>query len=257
MTIWPFRKKALFPSYSLLKAEPSRGLPQELADRENSEDFNDTVERTRVDLLARSPSHDQENFAVFVKFGAGLLELQVPEGRCLLVFSTRIRAADYLSVHFSDAADQVAFFCSTPQGAVEVIQHFREHAGISLLVLDRCPRCDTFASLGAGSMDTPEKLIGAWAIWISREMGRRDLYWNYARSLARAGELLSARDLALEIVGHVTPADARTHFLLGKLAIRLRDRELYQEAKSFLEFLGDLAAVQELQSLEKISDWQF
>jgi hypothetical protein len=255
--VWPFRKKKSFPSYTLLKSEPSCGLPQGLSDQEDSDDFNGTVERIRADLLARSPSHDLENFAIFVKFGEGLLELQLPEGKCLLVFSTMVRAADYISVQVPDIIDQLAFFSSTPRNAVQVIQHFRQHAGISLLALDRCPRCNIFATLNACSMDTPANLIGAWAISVSREIGRRDLYWNHARSLAREGKLLSARDLALEMVGHVTPADARTHLLLGKLAIRLKDRELYGEVRDFLEFLGEPGAVRELQTMEKTSAWQF
>ncbi len=257
MSIWPVRKKRTIPSYSLLEAEPCRGIPQELADREASDDFNATVERIQAELLTQSPDLDAENFATFLTFGDGLLQLQVPEGRCLLVFSARARAADYIRVQVPDRADELGFFISTPRNAVNVIQHFSEHAGIDLVALDRCPRCNIFATLNPDAMDKPENLIGAWAISISREIGRRDLYWNYARTLAREGALVQARNLALELVGHVTPTDLRTHLLIGKLAIRLKDRKLLRESKSFLEFMGAPGAVQELHTLEHGSDWQF
>ena len=51
---------------------------------------------------------------------------------------------------------------------------------------------------------------------------------------ARRGQFLCARDVALELVGHVTVEDTRTHLLLGKLAIKLHDKQLLHEAKKFL-----------------------
>jgi len=42
--------------------------------------------------------------------------------------------------------------------------------------------------------------------------------------------------VALETVGHVNLEDPRPHLLLGQLAVKLRDRELLREAKSFLQF---------------------
>lgn len=257
MVVWPFRKKSSIPSYSLLDAEPCRGVPKGLSDREASSDFDATVERIRADLLSQPPDFDADNFAIFITFGDGLLQLQVPEGRCLLVFSSRVRAADYIRVQVPDRADQLGFFVSTARNAANVIPHFREHAAIDAVALDRCPRCNIFACLDPDAMNKPENLIGAWAISISREIGRRDLYWSYARNLAREGELVQARNLALELIGHVTPHDVKTHLLIGKLAIRLNDRKLLREAKRYLEFLGAPRAATELHALERGTDWQF
>ena len=259
MPLWPFRKKPSFPSYSLLRDQPSRGLPHDLAEREDSDDFQAWADRIQADLSAQNADQDVPAFAVFLKLGEGLLRLDFPppQGLCLLVFTSMWRAADYMHVQVPALRDKLEFFASTARETPNVIQHFRQHAKISSIALDRCPRCDIFACLDAEAMDTAEKLIQAWRISLATQFARRDLYWRYARSAARDDKPLTARDVALELVGHVTPVHAPTHFLLGKLAIRLQDRRLLREARSFLDFLGELAAVQEVTVLEKTKDWQF
>ena len=37
-------------------------------------------------------------------------------------------------------------------------------------------------------------------------------------------------------MGHVSLEDPRAHFLLGQLAVALRDRKLLEESKAFLQF---------------------
>jgi hypothetical protein len=49
----------------------------------------------------------------------------------------------------------------------------------------------------------------------------------------------------------------RTHLLLGKLAIRLRDKQLLHEAQSFLTFLKQDALYDDLRAAEKTDTWQF
>ena len=48
------------PSYALLKAVPSRRLPQELADREASPDFNQWADRIESDLDDQTPDEDAQ-----------------------------------------------------------------------------------------------------------------------------------------------------------------------------------------------------
>jgi hypothetical protein len=64
-----------------------------------------------------------------------------------------------------------------------------------------------------------------------------DLYFAYALQLARAGHLETARDVALETVGHVSLEDPRPHLLLGELGVALGERTLIDEAQEFLRFL--------------------
>jgi hypothetical protein len=89
------------------------------------------------------------------------------------------------------------------------------------------------------------------------EIARCGLYWDYAQATARNGSLLCARDVALELVGHVTAEDPRSHLLLGKLGIKLRDKRLLREAKEFLAVIKQDWAIAELQAAEKTKVFEF
>jgi hypothetical protein len=194
---------------------------------------------------------DEPNFLTFLKSGDGLLQMRLPdtEGGCLLAFSNVIRAADYAGATLPKQA--FAYFCSSPKQAVLVVNEFRERAGVKHIALDRCPRCDVFPVFGASSLISAENVIAMRNIFKATEIARCELYRTYARSAARTGNFLLARDVALELVGHVTLEDPRSHLLLGKLAIQLRDKRLLREAKEFLALLKQDWAVEELKIAEK------
>ena len=65
-------------------------------------------------------------------------------------------------------------------------------------------------------------------------------------SVSAMGREGSARDVALESVGHVSLEDPRPHLLLGELAVALRDRTLLQEAQNFLRFFKHESWAQKL-----------
>jgi len=245
------------PSYSLLKAVPSRGLPQELADREASSDYQEWRNRIESDLASQPVDEDAPRFMTFLKAGNGLLQLRLKEleGGCLLAFSTPLRAVDYVSAATREQAFE--YFSSSPKQVVMVVNFFCEHAGVSHVALDRCPRCNVFTTIGALSLDSPAKVIQLCRIAKATEIARCGLYWDYARSAARKGELLCARDVALELVGHVTAEDPRSHLLLGKLGIQLHDKQLLSEAKKFLAAIKQDWAIAELQAAEKTRIFEF
>jgi hypothetical protein len=242
------RKKNALPSYSLLEQVPSRCLPQELTCREESEDYDAWRDRVQADLMESPTDPNSPGFATFLKCGDGLLEFANPEenGKYLLAFSSPYKAADYARVQVADR--KFEFFSSSPVQAAQLIPHFHQHAGITHIALDRCPRCPVFAVLDASAMDQPEPIIRAWKIFKATEICRVDLYWNYARGEANRGELIEARDVALELVGHVSAEDPRPHLLLGKLAIRLGDRQLLREAHQALTYFGFHDVDRDLQS---------
>jgi len=255
---WFFRKATESDAaYSLLRAVPSRGLPVDLADREDSADFTAWRNRIESDLIAQSQDEEAPSFMTFLKTGNGLLHLRLPklEGGCLLVFSTPLRAADYAGVQAPEQTFE--YFCSSAKQVVFVVREFREHGGISHIALDRCPRCDMFTTIQASDFDTAAKVIQVCKIWKATETARCRLYWDYARSAARTGQFLRARDVVLELVGHVTAEDARSHLLLGKLAIQLHDKRLLREAKKFLTVLKQDWALEELQNAERTRVFEF
>jgi hypothetical protein len=257
MLRWFSSKKGDLPSYSLIKAVPCRGLPQDLSDRENSAEHCQRRDTVESDLFAQATDETAEGFATFLKAGDGLLNLHLPEleGGCLLVFSNVLRAADYARVQVPDKEFQ--FFCSSAEQVVSVVAEFSQHAGISRVALDRCPRCDVVTVLGPSNLDSAAKVVQTWKIWKATEIARCGLYFGYAQAAARTGQFLVARDVALELVGHVTTEDARVHLLLGKLAIMLRDKQLLREAKDFLIFLKQNAVAEELAVAQKMKSIQF
>jgi hypothetical protein len=250
-------KRQRSPSYSLLRAVPSRGLPKELADREASSDHQGWRDQIERELVAQGCDEDEPSFFTFLKSGNGLLQMYLPqhEGGCLLAFSSPLRAADYAN----EAAPKQTFeyFCSSPKQVVFVVNEFRERASVRHIALDRCPRCEVFTTFGASNLDSAANVIQMRNIFKATEMARCGLYWEYARSAARSREFLCARDVALELVGHVTPEDPRSHLLLGKVAIKLEDRQLLHEAKEFLAALKQDWAIKELETVERTRIFEF
>jgi hypothetical protein len=151
---------------------------------------------------------------------------------------------------------KLEFFASSPVQAAELIPHY-QHAGITHIALDRCPRCSIFALLDPSAMNEPDRIIKAWKFSKATEFCRFELYWNYARGEANRGELIRARDVALELVGHVSAQDPRPHTLLGRLAIRRGDRRLLREAHQFLTYFGFHDADRDLHAASNDNTWQF
>jgi len=238
-------------TYSLLKEVPSRPLPQELVDQECSATFHEWRDEIECDLVAAVTDEKAPAFATFLKAGPGLLQINLPDSgeKCLLIFSTPVRAADYASVAMPD--QRFEYFCSSAEQTVSVIKEFHDHAGIKHIALDRCPRCDIFTALGAANMNSAAKVITTWKISKATEMARLVLYFDYAQNAAKAGKFMLARDVALETVGHVTLEDPRLHLLLGKLAVQLGDKQLLREAIRFLGMFKQEDKLKELQAAQK------
>ena len=97
--------------------------------------------------------------------------------------------------------------------------------------------CAVFTMVHTRSVKTVDDLVTLWAISKSGELARLELYVQYATTLARNGELIAAKDVALETVGHVSVEDPRVHLLLGELGVALRDARLTQEAIGWLRLL--------------------
>jgi hypothetical protein len=177
MLQWFSRTAKSSPSYSLLRAVPSRGLPQDLADladREASSDYQQWRDRIECDLAAQGCDEDEPNFLTFLNCGNGLrMCLPQLEGGCLFAFTTPLRAADYASVA---APKQIfAYFCSSPKQVVFGVNEFRERAGVRYIALDRCPRCDVFTTVDASNFDNAAKVIKLRNISKATEIARRSV----------------------------------------------------------------------------------
>ncbi len=234
------RNRKELPEYSALRLTPTRGVPPDLKEAEDSESFATSQENLQCELRKppRRPLDDEPLFMELLEAkGSGVVTLTLPDdgGRCLPVFSTPLRAFDYVQTLLA-RGPAVRYLYSSP---LELVQMFHdiEAMGIKTLALDRCPRCSIFTNVGTSSLKTSDDLIGVWSIFKATQLVRGDLYFSYALEAARAGRIEIARDVALETVGHVDLEDPRPHVLLGQLAVKLRDQELLREAKKFLRFL--------------------
>ncbi len=231
------RNRKELPEYSALRAIPTRGVPPDLAAAEGSESFATSRENLERELrkLPRRPLDDESLFMELLEAnGSGVVTITLPDhgGRCLPVFSTPFRAFDYVQTLLA-SGPSVRYLSSSPLKLVQML-HDNEAIGIKTLALDRCPRCPVFTTVGTPK--TSDDLIGLWSIFKATQLTRGNLYFSYALESARAGRIEIALDVALETVGHVNLEDPRPHLLLGQVAVKLRDRELLREAKSFLQF---------------------
>src|SRR5262245_7152090 len=93
------RKREL-PEYSSLRRTPSRGLPPALAEQERAEPFRHRRDglQERLRGAPYRPADDKPLFTtLLLPRQRGVLTIVLPDGvaRCLPVFSTPFKAADY------------------------------------------------------------------------------------------------------------------------------------------------------------------
>src|SRR2546426_3894720 len=111
------KKRQRLPHYSMLKAIPSRKLPLDLLESERSDAFKARRELLQRELLepARRPPEDSPLFTELLIVDGCVVTIPVPEGdwQCLPVFSTHVRADDYVRT-LLDSGPRLQHVHSTP-----------------------------------------------------------------------------------------------------------------------------------------------
>jgi hypothetical protein len=237
------------PTYSDLRRSPTRGFPAPLASMEGSESFK-TRQRAIFDDVLRPPqlpAHDQPLFVTLI-LNEGVVTIPMSDSvQCLVVFTSMIRAADYAQTLLA-SGPAVRYLSSTPAQFVTMLRDVSDR-GITAFAIDRCPRCEEFWTVASRSVETADAAIQLWAIATSTQVARAEFALAHAESSARAGHLLAARDVLLEAIGHITPDDARLHFLLGQVAIARRKQRELQQVKEYLIYLQRQDWADRLQAL--------
>ena len=231
-------KNQTMPEYSGAREIPSRGVPSCPPQQEANEAFSarcDSIQR----WLCESPRRPQGDSPLFVEILTGnaqsvLTIERTKDTRCMPVFSSPFRAADYVRTLLA-SEPSITYLSSSPLELLAMFRDLRE-VGIDEFTLDRCPRCEAFCAISTASMTTTDDVINCWSIVKSIELARLEQFLNYAQSAARAEQFYTARDVLLEAAAHVSNEDPRLHLSLGQVALALYDSDLRHEAKTFLRF---------------------
>jgi|SRR5687767_8132127 len=224
------------PTYTALRIAPTRQLPHELVGIEQTSAFRERSTQIQTQMRdADPPSDDQPLFVELVTAAGGGLTIPSPEfgGRCLVVFTSPFRAGDYVQQYFAhDHA--IEYMSSSATQLAQMLRDIRAH-DIGAFVLDRCPRCEIGVMFGSENVATAADVLTVWAIVKSSQYARAEFYMALVMSAAGNDDLHTAREVLLELVGHVMPEDPRLHYYLGQIAAASGDDCMLREAKSFLQ----------------------
>jgi len=227
-------KHQKLPEYPGAAKMPSKGVPSGLPEREAFSARLDWYER----WLCEPPRRPQPERPLFVEIlnphrqEFATIE-RSPGSHCLVVFSSPVRAAEYVRTLLPSEA--VNYLSSSPLELVALLRDGRK-IGIDEFALDRCPRCDTFSVIRNTATITTDDIITCWSVVKAMELARMEGHLTYAQACSRAEQFYTARDVLLEAAAHVSLEDPRLHMWLGQVAVALYDDELFRQAKSFLQF---------------------
>lgn len=227
------------PLYAAIKRQPNRELPPALAEQHASADHQAAVEASCARL--RSAPHRPADDVPLLHMlgagdGAGQVSLTLPEGLCLLLFTSPFRAMDYAAARLGRHTNVPATVCSPAELATAA--ESLAASGVTHVAVDVCPRCDTVLVAGAEALASIDGVITLWSTALGVRDAQRELFLTHADLAVGRGERREAREIALEVVGHVDPTDPRAHWLIGQIAVASRDRSEFREACAFLQLLG-------------------
>lgn len=253
---WLIRKRSSsgLPNYTALERNRLGKDRRDFGDLENSPQVDRLREELVSELLSlpRRPAEDKPLLTSFLSGPSGIFTVTLPDSTpCLLSFSTPLRAGQYARIHAGQL--QLRYLSSSPQEYVVMLGDLRR-CGVQSFALDACPHCMTFPVLETKSMVTPADVVKIWAIHKSGELARETLYFARAKKAAERRDLQEAKEIALEAIQHVTSESPRLHLLLGEVALSLKEKELYREARIFLEFLSAKQPLRELLAEKESSE---
>src|SRR6266436_3502620 len=252
------RSRSDSPYYAALERNRLGKVRHDFSALENSPEIDRLRPEFESELLSlpRRPAEDEPLLTSLIVPPSGFFTVTLPDSTpCLLTFSTPLRAGEY--VRICAGSLQLGYLPSSPQKFVQLLGDLRRYGNIQSFALDVCPHCMTFPRLNTNSMLAPTDVLKIWAIHKSGELARESLYFASAKEAAGRGNLQEAKETTVEAIQHVTTDSARLHLLLGKIALSLREKEVFREAEAFLEFLHAKQSVQELLAAEETGEIQY
>jgi len=254
----PSRSPSDLPYYTALEPSHPGKVRRDFSELENSPEIDRLRAEFESELLSlpRLPAEDEPLLTSLVIAPSGVFTATLPNSTpCLLIFSTPLRAAEYARVHAGSL--QLSYMSSTPKEFVQMMGDLRSRGNIQSFALDVCPHCMTFTVLNTNSILTPAAVVKIWAIHKSGELARESVYFASAQAAARRGDFQEAKEVALEAIQHVTTDSTRLHLLLGKIALSLKEKDVFGEAQAFLEFLRATPSARELLAAAETGDIRY
>jgi len=254
----PSRSRSDLPYYTAVERTRPGKIRGDFSELENSPEIDRLRAEFESELLSppRLPAEDEPLLTSLLVAPSGFFTVTLPNSTpCLLIFSTPLRAAEYARIHAGPL--QLSYLSSTPREFVQMLGDLRSRGNIQSFGLDVCPHCMTFAVLNTNSILTPAGVVKIWAIHKSGQLARESVYFARAQAAARRGDFQEAKEVALEAIQHVTTDSARLHLLLGKVALSLKEKEIFGEAEAFLEFLRAKPSAQEILAAVETGEIQY
>jgi len=243
------------PFYTAIAQRQPGDHRGDLKSVEHSPEVPQLQERFQSELLSppRRPADDKPLFTSLPSGPSGIFTLALPDSApCLLSFSTPLRAGAYASVHAGST--QLQYMLSTPRELAQMLADLKRSGAIQKFALDVCPYCLAFPTVDVNLRWTAEDVLNIWAIQKAGELARESVYFARAKDAFACGNFQLATVMSLEAIQHVTAEFGRLHLLLGKTALSVGDKDLFREAKTFLEFLREDHALRELQEAGQDSE---
>lgn len=253
----PFQSVPGHPYYTVLERNRLGKNRRDFSDLEDSSEIARLRTKFESELLSppRLPAEDKPLLTSLLSGPSGVFTVTLPNSTpCLLTFSTPLRASEYARINAG--ALQLRYLSSSPQEFVRMLGDLMRCGALQSFALDVCPHCMTFPVLNIGSILTPADVVKIWAIHKSGELARESLYFARANEAVACGNFQEAEETVLEAIQHVTMESPRLHLLLGEIALYLGEKEVFCEARTFLEFLQAEQPLRELLAAEQSSKIQ-
>jgi hypothetical protein len=251
------RSRSGLPTYRAIVRKRPGKVRRDFSDLENSPEIDRLQIEFESELLSlpRRPTEDEPLLTSLNVPPSGLFTVAPPNCAPFLpTFSTPLRAGEYARIHAGQL--QLGFLCSNPKEFVKVLGGLRRYGKIQSFALDPCPHCKTVTVIDTNSMLTTADVLKVWAVHKSFQLARESLYFARAQEAAARGDLQEAKETALHAIQHVTADSARLHLQLGKIALSLKEKEVFREAVAFLKFLQAKQFVRQLLAAQENSKIQ-
>lgn len=154
--------------------------------------------------------------------------------RYLFLFSSLPRSVYYAERALGEESAQCHFQELSAANCAELVLDWMS-AGITDVILDRCPHCETATAIPLPALKTTEDWFKMWAATQAARFVTYDRYVDQSLGALEEGRLADAASALVEVVEHLESARPEVHSLLGIIGVITFDDSLTQTARANLE----------------------